>query len=201
MRVVLLLPFQLTKVWSDQNGDTCGDVSGINYFTNDNLPGTDHAGHQRKNYMMMGFRQDGKGHAKASLYVPGMPDAIKNKLVVQFAVSSGGVVFPEGGIATVANGNLTTGTDPGTMTATLIWDDKDPNNGDLVSGDWMVIAGIDQNGDGKLQASEIASQTTHVIREIPSVTYEASKVQLGACRRRMEFGSPKGGLFYASISS
>ena len=166
---VLLVPVQIDKVWSNQNG-SLGDMSNNNYFTNQNSNNTGAAHHP---FITMGFRSDGKGHAKAHITMPDVT-YFKNKLLVQFAYMSSGVLTPVGDVASVANGTF----DPTTNIATLTWDGTIPGLGASTPQDWVVVAGLDANGDGVLQPSEIAVQSVYKVRAKNSADYTADRAAL-----------------------
>jgi len=160
---VMLLPLQIDKVWSDQNGNL-GDMSNNNYFTSQNSNNT---GSAHSTFMMMGFRSDELGHVKAHITIPDMA-YFKNKLLVRLAIQPDG---PGTQIIPVGDGTY----DPTSNIASMTYDGIYNGSGSSsLIGDWLVVAGFDANGDGDLQASEIAAQTTYKIRAIGSSDYTAS---------------------------
>ena len=167
----MLVPIVIDKVWSDQNG-SLGDMSNNNYFTNQNSnnTGSDHSA-----FMIMGFRSDGLGHVKAHINIPNA-SYFTNKLLVRLAIQPGGPGTP---IIPVGDGTFDATTNIASMTYDGMYNGSGSSS---LIGDWLVVAGLDTNGDGVLQSSEIATQSAYKIRAIKSMDYadDIAFLQTGA---------------------
>jgi hypothetical protein len=93
--------------------------------------------------------------------MPNMP-YFTNKLLVRLAIQPSG---PGTAITPVGSGTF----DSTTNIATLTYDGA--NSSDNGTTDWLIVAGIDLNGDGVLQASEVATQAADKIRAVTSTAY------------------------------
>ncbi|MEP6670778.1 MAG: hypothetical protein ABJF10_16590 [Chthoniobacter sp.] len=129
----LLLPVEITKLWSDQ----LSGVTDANYLPNQ-------TGGQERQYLLMGACQssnfDLKGHLKAKVDVGGSSE-LRNKILWRLATKIGNRYLPEDGSSTYdANGEIVT-----VVLDTVFPDDENSYN---------LVAGYDQDGNGQLSSAE-----------------------------------------------
>jgi hypothetical protein len=125
-----LLPVDLKEAWSDQITDV--EVNGM----------PDQTGNNNRSYIIMGAKQDGKGHAKLKLGSAVAAD-MRNKILWRLA--------PANTPTSPSPGNSTYDADGITVRVTI--DAGSIANAD--DKDYVVVVGFDQNGDGNLASGEL----------------------------------------------
>ncbi|MEZ5434924.1 MAG: hypothetical protein R3F31_27925 [Verrucomicrobiales bacterium] len=127
---VRLLPVDLKEAWSDQITDV--EANGM----------PDATGNNNRSYIIMGARQDGKGHAKLKLGSAIAAD-MRSKILWRLA--------PANTPTSPSSGNSTYDADGTTVRVTI--DAGSIANAD--DKDYVVVVGYDQNGDGNLASGEL----------------------------------------------
>ncbi len=130
LRMLALIPVHLKEAWSDQIADV--EVNGM----------PDATGNNNRSYIIMGARQDGKGHAKLKLG-SAIPQDEWNKILWRLA--------PANNPTSPAQGTSTYDTDGTTVRVTI----DEASIADAEDKDYVVVAGFDQNNDGNLTPDEL----------------------------------------------
>jgi hypothetical protein len=125
-----LLPIDLKEAWSDQITDV--EANGM----------PDATGNNNRSYIIMGARQDGKGHAKLKLGSAIAAD-MRSKILWRLA--------PANTPTSPSSGSSTYDADGTTVRVTI--DAGSIANAD--DKDYVVVVGYDQNGDGNLASGEL----------------------------------------------